>query len=274
MKLREVLRNLGRDLKDTSDSPFLESELFLSAHLGIKKEDIYFMENIEVQEDVILQAKEFAKKRNNGYPFFYIYGKREFFGINFKVCQGVFIPRPETEVLVEYALDCIKGKEVQILDIGVGSGCILLSFLHESKGSRGVGIDISQLACNTTIENAKNLGLSERVEVFVSDLRGFTTLSKFDLVVSNPPYVKRKNLLSLKFEPREALDGGEDGFDLYPALVKRSFELLHPDGIAIFEIDSDMGERALRLMELNGFKDVEVIRDLANMNRFIKGVRS
>jgi release factor glutamine methyltransferase len=260
-------------LQFVSDSPHLESELLLSFVLGISREKLYLMADKKVP---LYKGKRFLRaieKRKHGYPFFYIYGRREFMGVEFAIREGVFIPRPETEILEEEALKIANGRRMKTLDIGSGSGCIILSFLAHNKYSYGIGLDISKTAIKISLLNAGRLNLGDRAQFINGDFFNYVFDRKFDLIMSNPPYVRSERIPSIKYEPYRALYGGSDGFDFYPDLFKKAFSLLNERGYFFAEIDEDMGERSINLMKKEGFENIKVIKDLSDMDRFVFGAK-
>ncbi|MGB9694422.1 MAG: peptide chain release factor N(5)-glutamine methyltransferase [Caldisericaceae bacterium] len=270
--IKELTATVKKELESVSDAPDVEAYIILSFVLGIPKERLYaasadYVVNSEMEEKI----SRITQERERGFPLFYITGRKEFMGIEFEVDESVLIPRPETETLVEEALKASDGKPLNVLDIGTGSGCIILSFLHLNEQSRGTAIDISESALTVARKNAKRLSLESRVQFVLTDFRAFNCVHKFDLILSNPPYVKTDLVKAIKFEPIEALDGGKDGLAFYPVLIKKSFELLNPSGRLILEIDEDMGTSVSAMFEATGFTNNKVIKDLRNVDRFISG---
>ena len=273
MDVKSLYKYTFNKIKFISDSPTLESELLLSHVLGVKREKLYLIMDRNVDDYLSKKVLNFVEKRTKGYPFFYIYGEKEFMGINFSIREGVLIPRPETEILVEESLKISNGRQMNVLDIGTGSGCIILSFLFYNKLSKGIGIDISGTAVEVALSNARKLNLLDRVNFVNIDLLNYYPLKAFDLILSNPPYVKSKKVLNIKYEPRKALDGGEDGFEFYPYLFRKVFSMLADGGFVIVEIDDEMGERSIKIMKSMGFKKTRIIKDLYNLDRFVSGVK-
>ena len=259
---------------NVTDTPRLESEILLAHTLKIKREKLLACLNQNVSLDNEKTFKTLIEKRKNHYPLPYIINYKEFMGIDFFIQQGVLIPRPETEMLAEEALKIASSKKVRILDIGTGSGCILLSFLHYNKLSKGIGVDISDIAIKTAIENALRLGLSDRATFIQKDFKNISFNDAFDIVVSNPPYVKTSQCKNLYFEPIQALDGGEDGFHFYPMLIEKAYGFLKNNGTLIIEIDEGIEKRTKEAMEKTGFKGIKMIRDLAGLSRVAEGTKN
>ena len=273
MDVKSLFKYTLNNLKFVSDSPALESELLLSHVIGVRREKLCLIRDNNVDDYLSKKVLNFIDKRMKGYPFFYIYGKKEFMGIDFSITEGVLIPRNETETLVEESLKIVNGRQINVLDIGTGSGCIVLSFLFYNRLSKGIGVDVSKTAIKTALLNAGKLNLLDRVKFLSIDFLNYNPLKKFDLILSNPPYVKSKKALDIKYEPCEALDGGEDGFKFYPYLFRKAFSMLANGGFIFVEIDDDMGERSIQIMKSEGFKKTRIIKDLSNLDRFVFGVK-
>ena len=218
------LIKIGSDLLKEKKIPshVLDSELLLSKTLNKSREKILINLDEKIEEKKVFIFKEYLKRRSKNEPIAYILGQKEFWSKNFKVSKDTLIPRPETELLVSELLKIYTAKNISILDIGTGSGCIILSLLGTLKKSIGLGIDISKKAILIAKNNAKKHKLSNRVKFLnksFEDIHG----RRFDLVVSNPPYIDSKNIKNLsedikKYEPTLALDGGNDGLDLIKKL--------------------------------------------------------
>ena len=213
-----------------------------------------------------------VKKRAERIPLQYITGEQEFMGLNFKVNSNVLIPRQDTETLVEEALKiCQPG--MKVLDLGTGSGCIVISIMKNAPGMTATGSDISKQALLVAKENGK---LHEAdIEWVRSNLYENIT-GRYDLIVSNPPYIAQADMLNLMpevrdFEPAGALDGGEDGLDFYRQIVAKSGDYLNKDGYLYLEIGYDQGPAVTNMMCAAGYREVSVIKDLARHERVVKG---
>lgn len=212
------------------------------------------------------------RKRAERIPLQYITGEQEFMGLNFKVNSNVLVPRQDTETLVEEALKiCQPGME--ILDLGTGSGCIVISLMKNAHGMTAIGSDISKQALLVAKENAR---LHEvEIEWVRSNL--YENISGcFDLIVSNPPYIPQEDILGLMpevrdFEPVGALDGGVDGLDFYRQIIAQGKDYLNKDGYLYLEIGYDQGPAVTNMMCAAGYRDVAVVRDLAHQERVVKG---
>ncbi len=229
-----------------------------------------------MEEDMTAQQQpeyEIAiRKRAERIPLQYITGEQEFMGLNFKVNSNVLIPRQDTETLVEEALKiCQPG--MKVLDLGTGTGCIIISLMKNAHGMTATGSDISKQALLVAKENAR----VHEVEVdWVRSNLYENIEGRFDLVISNPPYIAQTDLLDLMpevrdFEPVGALDGGEDGLDFYRRIIEHSGDHLNKDGYLFLEIGYDQGPAVTNMMCAAGYREVAVIRDLAHQERVVKG---
>lgn len=236
--------------------------------------DLIMRANDNVPAPVFEQFNSFIARRLCHEPIAYILGAKEFWSLKFTVNEHVLIPRPETEGLVEQALKMIANvKALNILDVGTGSGAILISLLHERVDASGTGIDISADALAVAKSNAKNIGVGERCSFLRSDYVQNVT-GKYDLLVSNPPYITDQAMNSLgenvkAYEPVLALQGGEDGLTAYRQIIEQTHHHLKPGGGIVFEIGYDQGQAVCALLENAGFHDVMTHTDLAGHDRII-----
>ena len=275
MTLREACRYGADRLRDAGvpeselDAWYLlewASGLGRSHYLAYPEEELS-----AAQEQKYLEAVE---KREKRIPLQHITGEQEFMGLSFLVNEHVLIPRQDTEILVEEALKYLK-PGMRFLDLCTGSGCILLSLLHFCPGAEGVGADLSPEALRTAEKNRARLGTP--AVLVESDL--FEKIEgTFDLIVSNPPYISRKEISGLMeevrlHEPLMALDGHEDGLYFYREIAGRSPRYLKPGGMLCLEIGFDQGESVPALLDAEGFDEIEVVRDLAGLNRVVRARR-
>lgn len=229
-----------------------------------------------VEELSFFCYEKYIEKRAERIPLQQLLHEQEFMGLSFYVDEHVLIPRQDTEILVEEVMrEPYDG--ARILDLCTGSGCILLSLLHYSNASSGVGVDLSGEALSVAKENAERLGLTGRVEWIEGDLFNGVEGS-FDILVSNPPYICSGVIPMLEpevrvHEPLMALDGGEDGLLFYRRIVEQAGACLIPGGRLYFEIGYDQGEAVAELLKTHGYKEVHVIRDFAGQNRVVCGIR-
>ena len=262
-------------LKDKSiPTAKLDTEILMAKVLGKNREYIILNEDKVLNKKSLEFFKKLVKERATRKPIAYLLNKKFFWNSEFYVNKNTLIPRPDTEIIIEQILKFTKNKNyLKILDIGVGSGCILLSILKERKNFYGTGIDISRNAIDICKKNAKKLSLNRRIKFFKSDVDKFAN-GKYDLIVSNPPYIKRCDLKHLesdviKFEPKLALDGGLDGLSVIRKAIKKSSELLKKNGKFILEIGFDQKNKVIKLLNNKGFYINSTIKDLANNDRCI-----
>ncbi len=251
--LRSALKDYG------CDSPDVEARMIIEQRSGYTLSDIIAFPEKSILSDVEQQILHDLEARVNGMPLSRLYGEREFWGLKFSLSPETLDPRPDTERLVEIALERFSDSEPQrILDIGTGSGCILISLLSEFPSSFGVGVDISSGAVKTAFENAIKNGVSNRAGFINGSWIDSVLVEKFDLIVSNPPYISNQIIESLSPEVRNhdpilALEGGEDGLEPYKILFPKIKSALKPGGIALFEIGYDQADDIMRLSEIAGF---------------------
>lgn len=223
----------------------------------------------EDEKRLILAVERIAE----GEPLGYVLGHSEFMGLSFTVDPSVLIPRPETENLVEWILEEQKEKEACFLDIGTGSGAIAISLLTFDPAMKGVACDISEQALKTACKNAQDLEVSDRLIFCQSDLFTNVPETRFDFIVSNPPYITGKDMEELpppvQREPETALYGGPDGLDIYRRIIRKAKEHLVPGGAIYFEIGYDQGQSVPGLLQAQGFTDIEVRKDYAGLDRMV-----
>ncbi len=252
----------------------LDSEILISEALKKNRNTILLNLKNEIIKKDLDYFKYLVKQRINKKPIAYIIKKKEFWKYDFYVNQHVLIPRPDTEIIVEQVLELTKNKsKLNILDVGVGSGCIILSILKEKQNFNGVGIDISRKSLNICKINSECLGVSKRLKLFKSDVDNFQN-GKYDLIVSNPPYIKSSILKYLekdiiKFEPKLALDGGKEGTSVISKVIDTSSKLIKKNGILILEIAYDQKLKVKEILRKKKFYVKKIIKDLAGNDRCI-----
>ena len=252
----------------------LDSEILMAKALGKKREYIILNNDKIIKEQNLKYFKKLVQERATRKPIAYLLNNKSFWNSEFYVNKNTLIPRPDTEIILEQILKFTKNKNyLNILDIGVGSGCILLSILKERKNFYGTGIDISRNSLDICKMNAKKLLLDRRVKFFKSDVDKFA-IGKYDLIVSNPPYISRCDLKYLendviKFEPKLALDGGLDGLSVIRKVINKTSELLKKNGKFILEIGFDQKNKVIKLLNNKGFYINGSVKDLANNDRCI-----
>ena len=238
--------------------------IILNLHKEIKKRDLDYFDNL---------IQERAKSK----PIAQIIKKKDFWKYEFIVNNNVLIPRPDTEILIEQALKLVKNKNrLQILDIGIGSGCILMSILKEKRNFIGTGVDISNKSLQISKVNGHKLRINNRLRLFKSNIDNFNT-GKYDLIISNPPYIKKNNLKCLEkdigFEPKQALDGGLDGLSEIRKVINKSSELIKKSGHFIIEIGFDQKNKVKKILRDKGFYIKKTVKDLSNHDRCIVSIR-
>ena len=277
MKTLEIINEGSHILKRSKISTHsLDSELLLSKILNKSREELLINLDKILNENNILKFKEYLKRRSRNEPIAYILKEKEFWSKKFIVSNKTLIPRPETEILVESLLKLFNNKKITILDVGTGSGCIILSLLSDLKGSYGVGIDISKNAIKIAKKNAMKHKLSNRV-IFLNKSIESIFSKKFDVVVSNPPYIKKKDLKNLsedikKYEPRMALDGGNDGLDLIKKVIYKSKEILKIKGLLALEIGNEQIKNVSKILVDNNFIIKNVIKDYKKNDRCVLAI--
>ena len=275
MRLETAIDRAYKELKKNDiKSASLDSELLLSKAIKKSREFIILNSKYNINEKDYFYFKELINERSKGKPIAYLTGKKFFWKYEFEINNNVLIPRPDTEIIIEQVLSIYKKKNnINFLDIGFGSGCILLSILKERKDFKATGIDISNHALSICNINAHKLGVKNRVTLFKSDIDKFST-GKYDLIISNPPYIKKLDLKYLEndvinFEPKLALDGGLDGISEIRKIINKSSELIKNGGKLILEIAFNQKKEVKQLLRNNGFYINSVIKDLAKNDRCI-----
>lgn len=247
--------------------------LLLSKECKMNRTAYYMHMKDEILPEQLNEYKGLIKKRAERVPLQYITGEQEFMGLTFHVNSNVLIPRQDTETLVEEAIKLVE-PGMSILDMCTGSGCIIISILKKCSGIQGTGSDISKQALNVAKKNAKLNNVA--VDFERSDM--FENLSdKYDMIVSNPPYIRSDVVPTLmpevcEFEPLDALDGHEDGLYFYRKIIKECKSFLKEDGKILFEIGNDQGQAVSDMLTYAGFRNVGVIKDLAHNDRVIVGM--
>ena len=274
MKILETIK-LGSKLlrKREICSHILDSEILLSNVLNKSREKILVNLDQKLNSRNILKFKKYIRRRSKNEPVAYILGEKEFWSKKFIVNKDTLIPRPETELLVEKLVKLFKGKKISILDIGTGSGCIILSLLSNLKKSVGLGVDVSNKAILIANKNAERHELSNRVKFLNKSFESIFS-KKFDLIVSNPPYIERKNIKNLsedirRFEPIMALDGGNDGLDLIKKVIYKSRRILKIKGTLALEIGNEQIKKVSKILVDNNFRIIHVIKDYKNNVRCV-----
>ena len=260
--------------KNKIANPQLESEILLSNSIKRDKKHIILNPKEVLNSEQLGKFKNLIERRKKGEPIAYLINKKEFWKDEFFVNKDVLIPRPDSELIIEQVLKIYsKDDQLQILDIGTGSGCILLSILKERSNFYGTGIDISKKSINVSKFNAKQLNLTNRVKFFHSSVDNFNN-GKYDIIVSNPPYIEQLSLKYLEkdvvnFEPKLALSGGFDGFSKIRKVINKASILIKKNGKFILEIGFNQKNKVIKILKEEGFYVNKAIKDYGNNDRCI-----
>ena len=271
MKIRDLLKVGFETLKDNTEDANLKTKLLLSYLLKVNKEYLVIHDNEEVSETIIQEFKNKIEELKNGKPIQYITHFQEFMGLNFYVDENVLIPQPDTEILVEEAINLINQySSKRVLDLCTGSGAIAISVKKKCDFAEVVGVDISEVALKVAI---KNTNLNE-VEVKFEKSNMFESINgKFDIIVSNPPYIENEVIKTLpkevQNEPYIALAGGEDGLDFYKIIAQDAKKYLNENGIVAVEIGYNQRESVINLFETEGYKEIYSKKDFGQNDRIV-----
>ncbi len=275
MNIQSAIVNGAKILKDNHISTaHLDSEILMMKVISQDRKYIILNNEKNLKLDKLNKFKELIQERSKKKPIAHLTNSKHFWKHEFYVTQETLIPRPDSEILIEEVLKITKNKnKINILDIGVGSGCIIISILKEKKNFRGIGIDINKNCINISKINANKLNVDSRVKFYKSDVDKFA-LGKYDLIISNPPYIKKNEIKYLekdvaKFEPTIALDGGLDGLSEIRKVIKKSSELIKKNGKFILEIGINQKNKTISLLKEKGFYINSVLKDLSKNDRCI-----
>ena len=279
MRLSEAITKGANILKKNNISSFLlDSEILIGKILDKKREFIILNQNLEIQKNDYLKYISLIQKRSIHTPLAYLTKSKDFWKNEFYVDNRVLIPRSDTEIIIEEVLSILRAKKISnFLEIGVGSGCIVLSILNEINRLKATGLDICQKALEVCKINSKRLGLNSRLKLYKSDIDKFD-FGKYDLIVSNPPYICRSDLNNLMkdvigYEPKNALNGGNDGVFEIKKVVKKSSKLLKKNGKLVLEIGHNQKDKVIKMLKNNGFFIQKVIKDFGQNNRCITSIK-
>ncbi len=275
MNYEQVLANATKILKSASiKSSKLDCEILLSNVLKINREKMLVNLNKKINHQDFINFNKLINRRVKNEPVAYIVGYKEFWNKKFKVNSDVLIPRPDTEILVEEVIKLIKiNSSLNILDIGTGTGCVILSVLNERKKCYGIGLDISKKAINIAKHNAKIQQIKNRIKFINSSIDKFC-VGKYDLIISNPPYIKSGDIKYLDrdvsfYEPETALNGGYDGYSKIREIIYRGSSLIKKRGKLFLEIGYNQKSEVIRILNCNKFYVNKVVKDLRRNNRCI-----
>ena len=279
MNIFEAIKKGDAILRESGIKSYkIDSEILMSRVIKKNRADIILNSKTELSQKDYNLYENLIIQRSKQKPIAHLTGKKEFWKYEFSVTKDVLIPRPDTEIIVEKTLKLTKNKnKLKVLEIGIGSGCILLSILKERKSFYGTGIDISKKTIEICKINCKNLGLSSRVKLLKTDIDNFR-YGKYDLIISNPPYIKKFDLKYLEkevsfYEPKPALDGGLDGLSELKKVILNSSKLIKRNGKLVLEIAFDQAESVKSILKQNEFYINEIIKDLSKKNRCIISTR-
>ncbi|MCD7904161.1 MAG: peptide chain release factor N(5)-glutamine methyltransferase [Clostridiales bacterium] len=275
--VKDLLREITGLFKENNiDEAKIDASLILMRQLGFTKTQLYSRDGYVPDENQMRKIDYWVLKRLEGRPVQYLLGKTEFMGLSIKVSDFVLIPRPDTEILVEEVLKISSERGYKTgLDIGTGSGAIALSLAYYNKTLEMTACDISEKALIIARQNIKDYGV--KVRLVKSNL--FENIEgKFDFIVSNPPYIRTGIIPTLdkkvkNYEPLKALDGGEDGLNFYRNITASSLTYLNKNGMLAYETGYDQGEAVSNILKENGFKNIEIKKDLAGLDRVVIGFK-
>ena len=271
----EILKSATEKLAEKKiENPRLDSEVLLAYVLNCRRLKLYTDSKKILTAEEISRFENLIERRAEKIPVAYLVGTKEFFGFNFVVTDDVLIPRPDTEILTQCAIDFFQnngGKN--FLDIGTGSGAICISILKFCRNISAVAVDISEKSLEVAKFNAKKFGVDDRVNFFCGNLFEPVTEKKFDAIISNPPYIPTDDLKNLqaevKREPKIALDGGEDGLNFYRKIISDAKKFLLPKGLLAFEVGINQAADVKKILEENNFHDAKILKDLSGIERVV-----
>ena len=275
MRLNRYIEEGSNFLKENNiKSYMIDAELLMSSVSNLSRENLLLKSDFRLSTAQVQSFNKLILKRAlSKKPMAYLLNNKEFWSMNFKVSKDVLIPRPETEILVETIVKYYRGKKLFILDVGTGSGCIITSLLRELRESNGIAIDISKKALKIAKQNSKLNNVFNRVRFINSSISRFNGY-KFDLIVSNPPYIARHELKNLDegikfFEPKIALDGGNDGLDVIRKVIYKSRKILKINGMLAIEIGNWQYRKVSHILKLNKFREKILLKDYKDNIRCI-----
>lgn len=282
MTIREIFNTYMEELSHISDTPKLDIEILLSKALGdVDRLYIHLNLHKELTKEQLDSFNKMIQDRLKGRPIAYIVNNREFMGLDFYVEEGVLIPRPDTEPLVEEVIELVKGKEnLKIVDIGTGSGAITVSLAKYIKDCQVYSLDISDKALSIGLKNAISNEVEDKINFIKSNI--FSGIEdkglKLDVIVSNPPYIRRADIETLHtqvkdYEPYIALEGGEDGLNFYRDITRESVKYLKDKGILAFEVGHDQAEDVSEILKHNGYTNIYTKKDLQGIDRVVIGFK-
>ena len=275
MILKEIQRKLCNNFSIIGiETPELDARIILKEVLSLDDKDLILKESLDISNEMIEKIIAIESRRLNGEPISKIFKKRDFYNSTFLISNDVLDPRPETELIVEIANNFINKNEVKnILDLGTGSGCILLSVLKENKMINGLGIDISKDAISIAKQNSKKLNLEAQSNFLVSNWMSSVNY-KYDLVVSNPPYIASEDIKKLSksvkiYDPILSLDGGDDGLNSYRLIASDLKRVVSKNALIIIEIGYNQSLQVIEIFKKNNFKLMKKYNDINGLDRVL-----
>ena len=279
MKLTKYLTETANKLKENSHSSAnIEVRLLISYILQIDINQLFLKDDLDLTIDQKNQLKKLIKRRVNGEPIAYILGRREFYGNDFIIDKNVLDPRCDSEAMIELIKEQYQNQSLQslkLIELGIGSGCLIISILMEFKMWIGIGVDISKKAIIMAKKNCQKFDLTTRLKIINGDLFSKIKLNeKFDIIISNPPYIPSAEIKNLQnevaiFEPKIALDGGLDGLDFYRNIANKSSQFLEKNGSIFLEIGYNQEESVIKIFNIHNFYLHSKKADLANIVRIL-----
>lgn len=275
MILKEIQRKLCNNFSTIGiETPELDARIILKEVLSLDDKDLILKESLDIPEEMIEKIITIESRRLNGEPISKIFKKRDFYNSTFLISNDVLDPRPETELIVEIANNYINKNEVKnILDLGTGSGCILLSILKENRMINGLGIDLSKEAISIAKQNSKKLNLETQSNFLVSNWMSSVNY-KYDLVVSNPPYIASEDIKKLSksvkiYDPILSLDGGDDGLNSYRLIASDLKRIISMNALIIIEIGYNQSLQVIDIFKKNDFKLIKKYNDINGLDRVL-----
>jgi len=274
-KLKDVLKNAKLLLKNKGiDTYSIDSEVLLMHTIGFNKVELFTKDDYLLKDEEIKKYNELISKRILFEPVQYLTGKCEFMSIDFVVNKNTLIPRPDTEIVVENAIEFInKNNYKNIIDIGTGCGAIAISIAKYCSNTAVTAVDISEYALDTAKQNALNNNVYDKIKFVKSNI--FSNINdKYDVIISNPPYIESNIVQTLEpqvknFEPIVALDGGKDGLYFYNKISNNAYKYIKNGGMIFFEIGYNQANSVFNILAKNNFKDIKIIKDLSDNNRVV-----
>jgi len=273
--LKEIQRKLCNNFSIIGiETPELDARIILKEVLSLDDKDLILKESLDIPNELIEKIIAIESRRLNGEPISKIFKKRDFYNSTFLISNDVLDPRPETELIVEIANNFIDKNEVKnILDLGTGSGCILLSILKENKMINGLGIDLSKDAISIAKQNSKKLNLETQSNFLISNWMSSVNY-KYDLVVSNPPYIASEDIKKLSksvkiYDPILSLDGGDDGLNSYRLIASDLKRVVSKNALIIIEIGYNQSLQVIEIFKKNNFKLMKKYNDINGLDRVL-----